>query len=94
MEAIVGSGKYTYKVHEDWAQVPAGVDMKPAAVAVGPEDRVYCFNRVAEHPVVVFDRDGNFCHPGAPGMFKFPHAIRFDAGVDFAWLTDEHHSSS
>ena len=33
MEAIVGSGKYTYKVHEDWARVPEGVEMKPAAVA-------------------------------------------------------------
>jgi hypothetical protein len=60
MKAIVGSGKHTYKVHEDWARAPEGVDMKPAAVAVGPQDRVYCFNRVAEHPVVVFDRDGNF----------------------------------
>jgi hypothetical protein len=36
MEAIVGSGKYTYKVNEEWARTPAGVDMKPAAVAVGP----------------------------------------------------------
>ena len=72
METIVGSGKYTYKMHEDWAQVPAGVDMKPAAVAVGPQDRVYCFNRVAEHPVVVFDRDGNFLSPGAPGCSVSP----------------------
>ena len=45
METIVGSGKYTYKEHEDWAKVPAGVDMKPAAVAVDPHDRIYCFNR-------------------------------------------------
>jgi DNA-binding beta-propeller fold protein YncE len=90
MEAIVGSGNYTYKVHEDWAHVPAAVDMKPAAVAVGPQDRVYCFNRVAEHPVVVFDRDGNFISSWGAGMFKFPHAIRFDA-AGHAWLTDEHH---
>ncbi len=60
METIVGSGKYTYKVREDWAQPPAGVEMRPAAVAVGPQDQVYCFNRVAEHPVVVFDSHGNF----------------------------------
>jgi DNA-binding beta-propeller fold protein YncE len=90
MEAIVGNGKYTYKVHEDWARVPAGVDMKPAAVTVGPQDRVYCFNRVAEHPVVVFDREGNFVGSWGAGMFKFPHAIRFDA-EGFAWLTDGHH---
>jgi hypothetical protein len=90
MEAIVGSGKYTYKVHEDWAHVPESVDMKPAAVAVGPQDRVYCFNRVAEHPVVIFDREGNFQGSWGAGLFRFPHAIRFDA-EGFAWLTDEHH---
>jgi DNA-binding beta-propeller fold protein YncE len=90
MEAIVGNGKYTYKVHENWADVPDGVDMKPAAVAVGPQDRVYCFNRVAEHPVVIFDRDGNFQGSWGAGLFRFPHAIRFDA-EGFAWLTDEHH---
>jgi DNA-binding beta-propeller fold protein YncE len=90
MEGIVGSGKYTYKVYENWARVPEGVEMKPAAVAVGPQDRVYCFNRVAEHPVVVFDRDGNFEDSWGAGLFRFPHAIRFDA-EGFAWLTDEHH---
>ena len=68
MVAIVGSGRYTYKAREDWARPPAGVDMKPAAVAVDPEDRVYCFNRVAEHPVVVFDRDGKFLFSWGAGM--------------------------
>ena len=32
----MGRGKHTYKVREDWARVPQGVEMKPAAVAVGP----------------------------------------------------------
>ncbi len=90
MQETVGSGKYTYKVHEDWAHPPAHIDMKPAAVTVGPQDRVYCFNRVAEHPVVVFDRDGNFLSSWGAGLFRFPHAIRFDA-QGCLWLTDEHH---
>jgi DNA-binding beta-propeller fold protein YncE len=90
METIVGTGKYTYKVHEDWAHVPVGVDMKPAAVAVDPHDRVYCFNRSPDHPVVVFDRSGEFLFSWGAGIFRFPHAIRFDA-EGFAWLTDEHH---
>jgi DNA-binding beta-propeller fold protein YncE len=38
----------------------------------------------------VFDRDGNFVTSWGAGMFKFPHAIRFDS-QGFAWLTDEHH---
>jgi DNA-binding beta-propeller fold protein YncE len=90
MEAIVGSGKYTYRVREDWAQVPEDVEMKPAAVAVGPRDRVYCFNRVAQHPVVIFDRDGNFLGSWGAGRFRFPHAIRFDSR-GHVWLTDGHH---
>ena len=34
MDPIVGSGKHTYDVNEDWARVPPGIDMRPAAVAV------------------------------------------------------------
>ncbi|HUB12510.1 MAG TPA: peptidyl-alpha-hydroxyglycine alpha-amidating lyase family protein [Acetobacteraceae bacterium] len=90
METIVGNGRYTYKVHEDWAQVPANVEMKPAAVAVDPHDRVYCFNRSADHPVVVFDSQGNFLFSWGAGLFRFPHAIRFDEQGN-VWLTDGHH---
>ncbi len=64
--------------------------MKPAAVTVGPQDRVVLLQSGAEHPVVVFDRDGNFLSSWGAGLFRFPHAIRFDA-QGFAWLTDEHH---
>ena len=90
MEQIVGSGQYTYKVHEDWAHAPAGIDMKPAAIAVDPQDRIYCFNRSAEHPVVVFDRNGDFLFSWGAGLFRFPHAIRFDEQGNL-WLTDGHH---
>jgi hypothetical protein len=58
MDPIVGSGKHTYDVNENWARAPEGIDMKPAAVAVDSHDRVFCFNRSNEHPVVIFDRDG------------------------------------
>ena len=90
MATIVGSGKYTYAVNEDWARLPEGVEMKAAAVAVDSQDRVYCFNRVDEHPVLVFDRDGNFLTSWGAGLFKFPHAIRVDE-QDHLWLTDGHH---
>jgi 3-oxoacyl-[acyl-carrier protein] reductase len=90
MEPIVGSGRYTYDVNEDWARVPVGIDLRAAAVAVDSQDRVFCFNRSNEHPIVVFDRDGNFLTSWGAGLFRFPHAIRFDA-EDRLWLTDEHH---
>ena len=56
---IVGGGTYTYEVQEDWARLPEGWTMPAAAVTVDSHDRVYCFNRSPEHPVVVFDRDGS-----------------------------------
>ena len=88
--AIVGSGAYTYEVHDDWAKLPAGWEMPAAAVTVDSRDRVYCFNRTPDHPVVVFDRDGNYLSSWGAGFFAFPHTIRVDA-VDNLWLVDRDH---
>jgi len=93
MEPIVGSGKYAYRVNEEWQRPPAGLDVRACAVSVDSQDRVYCFNRNAEHPVVIFDRDGNFLSSWGAGLFTFPHAIRIvqENGQDVVWLCDEHH---
>jgi DNA-binding beta-propeller fold protein YncE len=93
MEPIVGSGKYTYRVNEEWQRPPAGLEIRACAVSVDSQDRVYCFNRNAEHPVVIFDRDGNFLSSWGAGLFTFPHAIRIvrENGRDVVWLCDEHH---
>ena len=90
VETVVGSGKYTYEVHEDWAQVPAGWEMPAAAVTVDAQDRVYCFNRTKDHPVMVFDRDGNYLSSWGAGVFAFPHAIRADKNNNL-WLVDRDH---
>jgi len=42
---IVGSGRFTYEMHEDWAKVPTGWEMPAAAVCGDSQDRIYCFNR-------------------------------------------------
>ena len=89
MDPVVGRGKYTYKVNEDWAKPPANIEIRACAVSVDSHDRVYCFNRNPEHAVVVFDHDGNFLSSWGAGLFKFPHAIRIDEN-DFVWLCDEH----
>jgi len=93
MEPIVGSGKYTYRVNEEWQRPPVGLEVRACAVSVDSQDRVYCFNRNAEHPVVIFDRDGNFLSSWGAGRFTFPHAIRIvrENGQDVVWLCDEHH---
>ena len=93
MEAIVGNGKYTYRVREDWQQPPDWLEMRPAAVSVDSQDRVYAFNRNDAHPVVIFDRDGKYLSSWGAGLFRFPHAIRImpENGRDIVWVCDEHH---
>ena len=90
MSTIVGSGKYTYEVNDDWAKLPDGWAMPAAAVTVDSRDRVYCFNRTPDHPIVVFDREGNYLSSWGAGLFAFPHTIRVDAD-DNLWLVDRDH---
>src|SRR6266542_2193338 len=87
----VGSGRYTYEIHEDWAKLPDGWTMPAAAVTVDSKDRVYCFNRTPDHPVVVFDRDGTYLHSWGAGLFEFPHTIRVDER-DNLWIVDRDHA--
>jgi hypothetical protein len=65
MSVVLGSGEHRYRVVENWAKLPDGWSFKDvAAVAVDGKDQVYVFNR-GEHPMMVFDRAGNFRAPGA-----------------------------
>src|SRR4051794_40224713 len=60
MATIVGSGEYRYRIIENWAKLPDGWSFKEvAAVGTDRNDNVYVFGR-GEHPMMVFDRDGNF----------------------------------
>jgi DNA-binding beta-propeller fold protein YncE len=65
--------------------------MMAASVTVDSQDRVYCFNRSPTHPVLVFDRDGNFLSSWGAGLFAFPHTIRADKD-DNLWLVDRDHA--
>lgn len=87
---VVGSGKYTYEVNEDWQQVPDGWRMPAAAVAVDSQDRVFCYNRDPQHPIIVFDREGKYLYSWGDGQFRFAHAIVIDKD-DNLWLTDRDH---
>ena len=49
------------------------------ALAVDSEDRVYVSNH-GDHPVIIFDREGNFRTSWAEGLFRIPpHAFRMGA---------------
>ena len=86
--AIVGQGRHTFEVHEDWARPPEGMEVLAASVTVDAEDRVYCFNRNKEHPVLVFDCEGNFLSSWGAGLFAFPHTIRMSRDDGNLWLVD------
>ena len=66
--ATVGNGEYTYEPVENWAKLPPGWSFKEiGSVGVDRNDNVYVFNR-GEHPMMVFDRDGNFLRSWGEGI--------------------------
>ena len=84
---IVGSGDFSYEMNPEWAKVPEGWEMPTAAVYGDSQDRVYAFNRDPEHPVCIFDKDGNFISAWGAGLITFAHSILLDNN-DNVWLVD------
>ena len=78
----------TYEPVEGWAKLPPGWAFKEiGGLGVDSHDNLYVFNR-GEHPVIVFDRDGNFLRSWGEGVFPRAHAV--DMGPDDTiWLTDD-----
>jgi len=75
LATILGRGDYVYEELADWARLPAGATLKEVAdVAVDSQDRIYVFNR-GEHPMLVFDRQGNLLASWGEGRFTRPHGL-------------------
>jgi DNA-binding beta-propeller fold protein YncE len=88
MTVVLGSGEHRYRVVENWAKLPEGWEFKDAAaVACDRKDNVYVFNR-GEHPMMVFDREGNFLRSWGEGMYPRAHGLHIDAN-DILYLTDD-----
>ncbi|HJU19056.1 MAG TPA: peptidyl-alpha-hydroxyglycine alpha-amidating lyase family protein [Stellaceae bacterium] len=88
MAVELGSGAFTFTVEEHWAKVPDEIVLGDvAAVGVDSRDQVYAFNR-GEHPVAIFDADGNFLRSWGEGVFSRPHGV-FMGPDDTIWLTDD-----
>jgi DNA-binding beta-propeller fold protein YncE len=85
---IIGEGDYRYRVDQDWARPPPGWTFRDvAAVGVDRRDRVYVFNR-GEHPMIVFDRDGNFLRSWGEDIFSRAHGLSMGPD-DTIYCTDE-----
>jgi DNA-binding beta-propeller fold protein YncE len=79
---------FAYQLEEEWAKLPLGWSFQEvAAVAVDSGDRVYVFSR-GEHPVIIFDRDGNFLRSWGEGEFLRPHGMHIGPD-DAIYVTDD-----
>jgi len=88
MATIVGSGDYKYRIIEDWAKLPDGWSFKEvAAVGVDSKDNVYAFGR-GEHPMMIFDRDGNFLRSWGEGQYPRAHGVHMGPDESI-YLTDD-----
>jgi len=68
-----GAGKYTYELVDGWAKLPEGWSfLDVGGISIDSQDRVYVLNR-SDHPVMVFDREGNFLTSWGEGLFKRVH---------------------
>lgn len=84
----VGTVEYTYEPVPDWARLPPGWSFKEiGGVGCDRNDNLYVFNR-GQHPVIVFDRDGNFLRSWGEDVFTRAHGV-YMAPDDTIWLTDD-----
>ena len=69
------SGDFAFRVQAGWAKLPeAWSFFEVVDVEVDSEDRVYVFCR-GEHPLLVFDKNGNFLYSWGEGFFTRPHGM-------------------
>jgi DNA-binding beta-propeller fold protein YncE len=73
--AEVGRGRFRYVPDPGWPVLPDGWALgEVVAAAVDSRDHLYLFDR-GEHPVLVFDADGNFLRAWGEGRFARPHGL-------------------
>ena len=88
---IFGQGTHQYTVEEDWWSLPEGWEFGwIPAVAVDSQDRVYVYSR-SDHPMVIFDRDGNFLTAWGDDILKDAHGIFIDAEDNIYCVERETH---
>jgi len=82
------AGKPSFKVVEGWGKLPPGYRyMECSDVAVDSKDNVHVFCR-GEHPLIVFNREGNFLRSWGEGLFTRAHAVTIGP-EDEVWLVDD-----
>ena len=86
--AGVGCGKFQFQVVPGWGRFPAGYECDDvSAVATDSAGQVFVFNR-GLHPVIIFDRDGQFLGSWGEEEFVNPHAIQIGSD-DSVYCVDD-----
>ncbi|MDP7619713.1 MAG: peptidyl-alpha-hydroxyglycine alpha-amidating lyase family protein [Dehalococcoidia bacterium] len=84
----LGSGQFTYEVVVDWEKLPQGYRWREVAgVIADSKNNVYVFNR-GDHPMMVFDSDGNFVKSWGEGVFTRAHGVTLGPD-DTLYCTDD-----
>ncbi len=79
---------FGYAADDHWAKRPPGITWpEVAAVATDSRDRVFVFNR-GDHPLLVFDPDGNLLASWGEGLFVRPHGLTVGPD-DSVYCTDD-----
>ena len=86
--AVVGTGDYKYERVPLWPNMPKYWAFGAASDgAVNSKDEIHIFSR-GNHPVTIWDKDGNFISSWGEGTFSAnPHGI-YIAPNDNVWLVD------
>ena len=72
---IVGEGDFRYEVVENWGTLPEYFELSdPVDIAVDSRDRIYVGSR-GNHPLIIFDRDGQFVSCWGEGRYTDPHGV-------------------
>ena len=88
MATILGSGEFKYEVIENWGKLPDGWAYRDVVgVAADSKDQIYVFNR-GRHPMIVYDRDGNFLRSWGEDIFWRPHGVHIGPD-DSIYCTDD-----
>ncbi len=78
----------SFEVLEGWGVLPEGWRfVEVAGVATNSRDRVFVFNR-GEHPMVIFDREGQFLTSWGEGLFARAHGLTIGPD-DAVYCTDD-----
>jgi DNA-binding beta-propeller fold protein YncE len=85
---LARDGAFAFRVDAQWHTLPPSWSLvEVAAVATDAAGNVLVFNR-GQHPIVVFDRQGNFLRSWGEGLFVRPHGIYVDTS-GHVYCTDD-----